>query len=491
MNIVSLFAGCGGLDKGFEQAGFSVIWANEFDETIHATYRLNHPKTELNTSDIRTLSGKDIPDCDGIIGGPPCQAWSEGGKGLGILDPRGQLFLDYIRIVKEKKPKFFLIENVRGILDERHKESLDTFLSELSTAGYRISYELLNAADYKIPQDRYRVFFIGIRKDLKNKFIFPDSACGTPITLRKAIGDITEPPRLFCDERVLENNPVRANHDVYNGPYDAKYMSRNRVRTWDELSFTIQAQAKNEPQHPQAPKMTFISPNKRIFARGYERLYRRLSVRECARIQTFPDSFHFIYSDVKDGYKMVGNAVPPRLAWYLANNIKKAFVEYFSNSPIHNHQVKKIAISKIAEQYPKLIVDNTIKLKLTEHHLELDKHVLISLVKMDNVEHYIDRTAKIYYTGRRFPSTIALNKLYYFMPYIKGKGVRDLYVINVARVGSKHEVHPECDVNDFRLVFEIEYLDQIFNDFLPIHLNIWRTFTDTTLSILLKINADE
>ena len=227
MNIVSLFAGCGGLDKGFEQAGFSVIWANEFDETIHATYRLNHPKTELNTSDIRTLSGKDIPDCDGIIGGPPCQAWSEGGKGLGILDPRGQLFLDYIRIVKEKKPKFFLIENVRGILDERHKESLDTFLSELSTAGYRISYELLNAADYKIPQDRYRVFFIGIRKDLKNKFIFPDPACGTPITLRKAIGDITEPPRLFCDERVLENNPVRANHDVYNGPYDAKYIGKH------------------------------------------------------------------------------------------------------------------------------------------------------------------------------------------------------------------------------------------------------------------------
>ena len=188
---------------------------------------------------------------------------------------------------------------------------------------------------------------------------------------------------------------------------------------------------------------------------------------------------------------MVGNAVPPRLAWYLANNIKKAFVEYFSNSPIHNHQVKKIAISKIAEQYPKHILDNTTKLKLTEHHLELDKHVLISLVKMDNVEHYIDRTAKIYYTGRRFPSTIALNKLYYFMPYIKGKGVRDLYLIKVARVGSKHEVHPECDVNDFRLVFEIEYIDQIFNDFLPIHLNIWRTFTDTTLSILLKINMDE
>ena len=169
MKVVSLFSGCGGLDLGFERAGFNVIWANEFDKSIHETYRLNHPNTTLNTSDIRTLTGNDIPDCDGIIGGPPCQAWSEGGKGLGIEDPRGQLFWDYIRIVKEKKPKFFLIENVQGILEEKHKESLDGFLTVLRDAGYNITYELLNAADYRIPQDRFRVFFIGIRNDLPNK----------------------------------------------------------------------------------------------------------------------------------------------------------------------------------------------------------------------------------------------------------------------------------------------------------------------------------
>ena len=113
MNIVSLFAGCGGLDLGFERAGFNVIWANEFDKAIHDTYRLNHPNTILNTSDVRILKGADIPDCDGIIGGPPCQAWSEGGKQKGIEDPRGQLFLEYIRIVTEKRPKFFVIENVQ------------------------------------------------------------------------------------------------------------------------------------------------------------------------------------------------------------------------------------------------------------------------------------------------------------------------------------------------------------------------------------------
>lgn len=95
-------------------------------------------------------------------------------------------------------------------------------------------------------------------------------------------------------------------------------MARNRVRTWDEVSFAIQAQAKNEPIHPQAPKMQFVSSNHRIFAKGFESLYRRLSVRECARIQTFPDSFRFVYSDIRDGYKMVGNAVPPRLAKEIA-----------------------------------------------------------------------------------------------------------------------------------------------------------------------------
>lgn len=311
MNIVSLFAGCGGLDWGFERAGFKIVWANEFDETIHETYRLNHPNTILNTNDVRTLTGADIPDCDGIIGGPPCQAWSEGGKRLGLEDPRGQLFLDYIRIVAEKKPKFFVIENVQGILEEKHKESLNRIMNMLADAGYKITYELLNAADYKIPQDRFRVFFIGIRNDLKNKYEFPDAACTTPITLRQAIGDIKEEPRLFQDEKVETEHPLRLNHDVYTGSYDAKYMARNRVRSWDETSFTMQAQARNAPQHPQAPKMTFVSSSQRIFAKGYEHLYRRLSVRECARIQTFPDSFRFIYSDVKDGYKMVGNAVPP------------------------------------------------------------------------------------------------------------------------------------------------------------------------------------
>lgn len=494
MNIVSLFAGCGGLDLGFEMAGFNVIWANEYDGSIHETYRLNHPDTILNTSDIRSLSGPDIPDCDGIIGGPPCQAWSEGGKRLGIVDPRAQLFLDYIRIVREKQPSFFVIENVQGLLQDKHKDSLNRFVSLLKEAGYRVNYELLNAADYKIPQDRFRVFFIGIRNDLKNKFHFPDAVSDPPITLRQAIGDIVEEPRYYNNELVVEVNRQRPNHDTYIGAYDSKYMARNRVRSWNETSFTVQAQARNAPQHPKAPKMTYISANKRAFAKGYEHLYRRLSVRECARIQTFPDRFIFRYSDIKNGYKMVGNAVPPRLGWYIAIQMRRAFSDVIEENNVNvntgNHQaVKKVPVSEIVVQYPRCILDNSKVNPIFD--INFNKHVLISLVSRENIAAYLNKSAKIYYTGKNFPSTLLLDKLFYFMPYIKGKGVKDLYLIKIVRVGSKQEIYPECSDNSSRIIFEVEYVKQLFEVFMPVHLNIWHTFTNTTLFELLKMNGIE
>lgn len=121
-----------------------------------------------------------------------------------------------------------------------------------------------------------------------------------------------------------------------------------------------------------------------------------------------------------------------------------------------------------------------------KHLINESKNVLISLVKKDNFEQYLDKSAKIYYTGKRFPSTVALNKLYYFMPYLKGKGIRDLYLIKIARVGTRREGQSGEDKNDFRLVFEIEYVTQLFDDYQSIDLKIWRTFTDTTLKNLLK-----
>lgn len=324
MRVASFFSGCGGLDLGFRQAGFEVIWANEYDPAIHETYRANHPSTYLCTSDIRSLTGKDVPDCDGFIGGPPCQSWSEGGMQLGLNDDRGRLFLDYLRLIDEKKPKFFVIENVKGIIGEKHFATFISFLSILERAGYNVSYSLLNAADFGVPQDRKRVFVVGFLKEIKCQFKFPEAVVSSAITLGQAIGDIREEPSYYCGKCLRSNESRLFNHDVYVGPYDMKFMARNRVRSWNQPSFTIQAKAKNCPLHPMAPPMTYVSAGLRGFKKGYEHLYRRLSVRECARIQTFPDWFRFYYNDIKDGYKMVGNAVPPRLAKYIALEIKRA-----------------------------------------------------------------------------------------------------------------------------------------------------------------------
>ena len=195
------------------------------------------------------------------------------------------------------------------------------FLRRLYEADYDVTYALVNCADYRIPQDRFRVFILGIQNQYCKYYLFPNPVESPKVTLREAIGDISVEPTKYFNEQVVANDNF-SNHDVYVGPFDAKFMARNRVRSWNEVSFTIQAQAKNEPLHPQAPKMVFKNKNERIFAPGYEHLYRRLSVRECARIQTFPDSFRFIYTSIQDGYKMVGNAVPTRMAQYLAEQLK-------------------------------------------------------------------------------------------------------------------------------------------------------------------------
>jgi DNA (cytosine-5)-methyltransferase 1 len=333
MNIVSFFAGAGGLDLGFEQAGFNVVWANEYDKEIWETYEKNHKNTELDRRSIVNIKEEEVPECDGIIGGPPCQSWSEAGALRGINDKRGQLFFDFIRILEAKQPKFFLAENVSGMLLPRHKDALQNIKEMFKNAGYELSFQLLNASDYNVPQDRKRVFFIGIRKDLGFKFEFPKITF-PKITLEEAIGDLQEGvlPALEYNKTNGDNCSV-TNHEYMIGNFSTIFMSRNRVRSWDEQSFTIQAGGRHAPIHPQAPKMKFIEQNKRVFVPGKEHLYRRLSIRECARIQTFPDDFIFHYDKVAAGYKMIGNAVPVNLAKFLAESIK---------SQIETRAVKKV-----------------------------------------------------------------------------------------------------------------------------------------------------
>lgn len=321
MKLASLFTGAGGLDLGFEKAGFHVVWANEYDSTIWETFEYNFPKTKLDRRSIVDISSSDIPDeIDGIIGGPPCQSWSEAGAGRGINDKRGQLFFDYIRLLKEKQPKFFLAENVSGILHPKHSEAFSNIIKEFEGAGYVISWKLLNANDYDVPEDRLRVIIIGYHKKLKKKFEFPEPKKYKPV-LKDAIYDLRSAVPTKDKNKTNGESLKIPNHEYMTGGFSTIYMSRNRVRSWDEPSFTIQAGGRHAPIHPQAPKMKFIDQNKRIFVPGHEDKYRRLSVRECARIQTFPDNFIFKYRDVADGYKMIGNAVPVKLAFHLATKI--------------------------------------------------------------------------------------------------------------------------------------------------------------------------
>jgi len=327
---VSLFSGAGGLDLGFENAGFKTVWANEFDKTIWETYRKNFPLTHLDTRSITEISPNEIPFSDGIIGGPPCQSWSEAGAGRGIHDNRGKLFFDYIRLLETKQPKFFLVENVPGILHQKHREAFSGFLEQFDHAGYNVSWRLLDAHDFGVPENRKRVFIIGIRKDLHTTFNFPEPQ-SFKLVLKDAIGDLDEPSPAKERNKSNGNELKVANHEYMNGGFSTIFMSRNRVRAWNEPSFTIQAGGRHAPIHPKAPKMKFVSKNVRIFEPGRESDYRRLSVRECARIQTFPDDFVFVYDDVATGYKMIGNAVPVNLAFEMALQVKFALIEAKEN----------------------------------------------------------------------------------------------------------------------------------------------------------------
>lgn len=327
MKLISLFSGAGGLDLGFERAGFDIVLANEYDRTIWDTYELNH-KAQLIKGDIRSIKEADFPkDIDGIIGGPPCQSWSEAGSLRGINDSRGQLFYDYIRILRYVKPKFFLAENVIGMLASRHADAVANFMQLFDESGYNVYLHHINASDYGVPQDRKRVFYIGFRKDLNVDFKFPAPTTVNPEeknTLKDAIWDLkdTAVPAL---EKNKSNPYVKfPNHEYFVGAYSTIFMSRNRVRSWTEPGFTVQASGRQCQLHPQAPKMLFVEKNRRIFVPGKEDLYRRLTVRECARLQGFPDDFQFVYTDVNNGYKMIGNAVPVLLSYQIASSIKNA-----------------------------------------------------------------------------------------------------------------------------------------------------------------------
>jgi DNA (cytosine-5)-methyltransferase 1 len=327
MRIISLFAGAGGFDLGFQNSGFDVVWANEFDKTIWETYEKNHKDSFLEKRSILDIQENDLPkNIVGIIGGPPCQSWSLAGEMRGINDSRGQLFFEYLRILKTISPKFFVVENVKGIVSKAHLNEFNNILKLFDEAGYNNFTSILNAFDYGIPQTRERVFIVGFRKDLKINFKFPQKDKN-----HKLLKDILN---LSKAKKFDKNNLDDNNHEYLESSFSSIFMSRNRIRSFDEPSFTIQAGGRQIPLHPESSKMRKIEQDKWEFENAEN--VRRFSVRECARIQTFPDNFKFYYKDINNGYKMVGNAVPPLLAQKLAEQIKIAIKTNLSSGESGN-----------------------------------------------------------------------------------------------------------------------------------------------------------
>ena len=329
MKAISLFSGCGGMDLGFSQAGFEIAYANDIDRDAFETYRLNFG-TEMDRRSISEISPGGIPDADGIIGGPPCQSWSLAGSLRGEDDPRGKLFYDYARILDAKKPLFFVAENVPGIVSSRNIKAFRNILSVLEEPGYSVKWKLLDARNYCVAQERKRVIIVGFQERLGISYRFPAPKCtkegisidGTPtrkwLTLKEAIGSLPDAVPAMPGNKP---NPALEvpNNEYMVGAFSPIYMSRNRKRGWGEQSYTIQAGGRHAPLHPDSCDMCKVGVDKFVFS-GQQ--YRRLSVREAARVQGFPDSFIFRYRNVADGYKVIGNAVPPPLARAIAESIR-------------------------------------------------------------------------------------------------------------------------------------------------------------------------
>ena len=497
---VELFAGAGGLALGMHLAGFRHILLNEMDPMACQTLRRNHPEWNVLEGDIHKV--------DFLSGGFPCQAFSYAGKKGGLNDTRGTLFFELARAVREIRPKVFMGENVKGLLSHDDGKTLSIIKNAITELGYTlIEPQVLKAIMYQVPQKRERLILIAIRNDLASNvnFKWPD-----PYKRVMTLRDAFYKGVLFKDDvpesdgqkypakkaRVMamvpeggdwRDLPVEEQKEYMGGSFYLGGGKTGMARrlSMDEPSLTLTcapAQKQTERCHPTET--------------------RPLTVREYARIQTFPDYWQFEGS-LSDQYKQIGNAVPVNLSYAIGRSLIRLFndIDAANHEDSQYEDADKIAhamlppelfaidMFDVKKDYPEDIVCNSFRKSNNSKNFKLDdsKNVLVSLVTNQNIGPYHQQCAKLYYTGKKFPSTVKLNKLYYFMPYTKGKGIRDLYIIKVARVGTKHEVRQECDENDFRLVFEIEFVKQLFDDYKPFKLNIWHNYTDTNLRAIMAL----
>ena len=343
--LISLFSGCGGMDAGFKKAGFDIVYANDFDSDAQTVYSLNLGK--IDKRDILTVSEDEIPDGDILTAGFPCQPFSNAGSRKGVHDSRGMLYKECLRIIERKMPKVIVFENVKGLLstkciDGRNlSEVIVEDLSTMNGIGYSVVYQLVNASDYGVPQNRQRVLFVGVRKDLERTFKFPQKQKKDNLTLRHILdvpADVENNVDWPFSPQALEMiNYINEGGSWKDVPYEhlaprfqrirddmKKYHSPNFYRRFsrDEICGTITASAQPE-------NCGIIHPTEN----------RRYTVREVARIQTFPDDFKFVTDTPKNitaMYKVIGNAVPVNLAY----NIAKAIMEQVF--PLHYNELKGV-----------------------------------------------------------------------------------------------------------------------------------------------------
>ncbi|MEK5266899.1 DNA cytosine methyltransferase [Weizmannia sp. FSL W8-0401] len=307
----SLFCGAGGLDIGFERQGFKTIWANDIDADACATHR-QWSDAEVVCGKIEDIDFNTIPKTDAIFGGFPCQGFSLSGPRK-IDDSRNTLYKYFVKLLEEKLPYIFVAENVKGILTLGDGAIFEAIVTDFKSKGYKVFHQLLNASNYGVPQDRERVILVGFREDLNvEQFDYPEPL-PQKVTLCDALKDMPEPlPGEICD-----------------APYSSRFMSRNRKRNWDEVSYTIPAMAKQVPLHPSSPNMEKLG--KDLWKFGDDGVTRRFSWREAAAIQTFPRNLEFV-GDLTSKYKQIGNAVPVLLASAVAEKVYQKLNECLQQS---------------------------------------------------------------------------------------------------------------------------------------------------------------